>query len=118
MSDTKRFEMYLGCNGQKTFLAKLGLLVPPELFTRSVQAERERLEKWVRDLMERREYATCWYSDDDGDCGNWPTCNPHCTLREMMDAVGFKPQVDGGIDKQDPHPPHAEAQGDGERRAT
>ncbi len=58
-----------------------------------------KLQRWVGDIMERREYATCWHNDD-GDCGNWPTCNPHCSLREMMDHVGITPQEDGGLDKQ------------------
>lgn len=63
----------------------------------------EHIKKWIADIMDRREYTECWFVDDEGnhgDCGNWPTCNPHCTLREMMDHVGIAPQEDGGRDKQ------------------
>jgi len=95
---------------------RLALAAPPEEYadvvTRVLENERdtlvkrcEKLEKdlrrWIRDIMERREYDECWYADDDGgDCGNWDSCDPHCTLREMMDFVGLKPQEDGGMDKQ------------------
>lgn len=60
------------------------------------------LRESILDIMERREYSVCWHdgSDFDGDCGNWPECNPECSLRKLMDAVGIKPQVDGGVDKQ------------------
>jgi len=60
------------------------------------------LKRWTYDIMERREYDSCWHSDNEegGDCGNWLTCNPHCSLREMMDHVGIVPQEDGGLDKQ------------------
>jgi hypothetical protein len=64
----------------------------------AVAAERERCRKWILDIMGRREYSQCWY--DDSDCGNWSACNPHCSLREMMDFAGIVPQDDGGLDKQ------------------
>lgn len=69
----------------------------------AVQEEREKVKGWLRDIMGHREYAECWYADPEGnfgDCGNWPSCNPHCSLREMMDHVGTIPQEDGGLDKQ------------------
>jgi hypothetical protein len=59
-----------------------------------------KLKRWTIDIMERREYAACWYACESGDCGNWPTCDPHCSLKEMMDQVGIVPQEDGGLDKQ------------------
>jgi hypothetical protein len=58
----------------------------------------------VKDIFNHREYSQCWYSDDEGDtgdCGNWPTCDPHCPLRRLADLVGIKPQADGGVDKQE-----------------
>ncbi len=69
----------------------------------ALAVEHQRIKKWIVDIMDRREYTECWFVDDEGnhgDCGNWPTCNPHCTLREMMDHVGIAPQEDGGLDKQ------------------
>lgn len=66
-------------------------------------ADRQRIKRWIEDIMERREFNECWFADsegDCGDCGNWPTCNPDCTLRNMMDYVGIVPQEDGGLDRQ------------------
>jgi hypothetical protein len=66
----------------------------------AVARERERCRAWISDIMERREHSPCWYTNDDGDCGNWVTCSPDCSLRQMMDLVGIIPQDDGKLDKQ------------------
>jgi len=58
-----------------------------------------KLRQWVGDICERRELKPCWYNED-GDCGNWPTCLPTCPLRQLREFVGFVPQDDGGIDRQ------------------
>jgi len=81
--------------------ARLDLAIADEKHEREITVARKQLRVWVKDIMERRDYAPCWFCDDDGgDCGNWPTCYPHCSLREMMDYVGIVPQEDGSMDKQ------------------
>ena len=60
----------------------------------------ENVRKWVGEVMEYREYAPCWYSNENGDCGNWTTCYGDCPLRQLMNLGGYVPQEDGGIDKQ------------------
>lgn len=105
MSDIKRY-----WSDDPLCVACLGNYVLYEDHLAAVQAERERCKReqaerlfdLVCDIMERREYAECWYADDPpGDCGNWPQCYPNCSLRELMDMAGFVPQEDGGIDRQD-----------------
>jgi hypothetical protein len=67
--------------------------------TKERDAEREQCRKWITDIMGHREYEGCWFNDE-GDCGNWPECSPHCPLKQMRDHVGIVPQTDGGLDKQ------------------
>jgi len=102
MSDQiKRYRGDYFCN-RSDLVSEDGEFVLHRDFERILAAERERVKKWIGNIMERRKYAPCWYSgeEDDGDCGNWPTCDPHCSLREMMDFVRIVPQDDGGLDKQ------------------
>lgn len=66
----------------------------------------DKLPTIVKELCEHRELSDCWMADvsldGPGDCGNWPSCNPHCPLKQLRDMVGIVPQEDGGIDKQPP----------------
>ena len=78
-----------------------------------LESQRKRLQSDIRriavDIMDHREYDPCWYTgrtedSEDGDCGNWDECDPHCSLRELMDMAGITPQEDGGCDRQSRQP--------------
>ena len=68
---------------------------------KAAEAIVDKLPGLVRDLCERREWSPCQF-DNEGDCGNWPSCLPDCALRQLRELAGIVPQEDGGTDKQSP----------------